>query len=291
MDFDGGFELVTLKSGLKSLRCLKRRETFHPVTGPWAEARHLHVEQQRLVERASAVPRFVVWDVGFGAAANALAAIHALAAVTGTEIEVHSFDRTLAPARFALANAEELGYLRGYETALGELLDSGASRIGEHLRWRLHLGDFGDLLRADVARGAGRELPAPHAILYDPYSPATNPEMWTLAHFALLFSRLDPSAPCLWTNYTRSSAVRVALLLAGFHVGAGWDIGGKSETTIASNLAELIAQPLGERWLERVRKSYGSAPLREAVYSQTPISEADLSDVRSLLRPGTPGSA
>ena len=56
-----------------SLRSLLHGETFHPVVGPMAEARELHVGQSRLVERARETGRLVVWDVGLGAAANAIA--------------------------------------------------------------------------------------------------------------------------------------------------------------------------------------------------------------------------
>ncbi len=281
-----GFELVTLQSGARSLRSRERGETFHPVTGPWVEANRLHVEQTRLRERAAAwaagpggpaAPggpsrHFVVWDVGFGAAANAIAAVEALRDSPGP-VEVHSFDKTRASIEFALEHAGELDYLAGYEAAAAELAREGSAGIGERVRWRLHLGDF--------ALGVSTpSLPAPHAILYDPYSPATNPEMWTLPHFERLFARLDPSVPCLWTNYTRATPVRVALLLAGFHVGRGCSVGGGAmggdkETTVASNRPELLERPLDARWLERVRKSYGSAPLRAAVYTQTPISPED----------------
>ena len=68
------FEIVTLKSGVQSLRSIQNRETFHPVVGPMVEARTLHVQAPRLIERAAGCSgRFVIWDVGLGAAANALA--------------------------------------------------------------------------------------------------------------------------------------------------------------------------------------------------------------------------
>ena len=109
-----------------------------------------------------------------------------------------------------------------------------------------------------------RAAPAPHAILYDPYSPAVNPELWTLEHFQALRACLDPEHPCLLTNYTRSTAVRVTLLLAGFHVGLGHATGEKDQTTIATNISSLLTDPLGPQWLTRVRRSTRSAPLRTA---------------------------
>ena len=114
------FEIVTLKSGVKSLRSVALRETFHPVTGPFAEANRLHVAQQRLAERcAAAAENFIVWDVGLGAGANALAAVEALAGCAG-RAEIHSFDKTLAPFEFAVAHAEELEYPLPHLEALVE---------------------------------------------------------------------------------------------------------------------------------------------------------------------------
>ncbi|MDR3607612.1 MAG: MnmC family methyltransferase [Oligoflexia bacterium] len=265
------FELVTLKSGIISLRSLENRETFHPVTGPKAEANILHVKQQRLVERSAALTAtggtFVIWDVGFGAAANVLATIEALKG-TGSRAEIHSFDKTTAPLEFALTHADELGYFGGHEKNLHHLISDRDVEITPHLRWKLHLGDFRETVK-------GASLPAPHAIIYDPYSPVGNPEMWTQDHFTRVRNSLNPDVPCLLTNYTRSTAVRVTLLLAGFFVGIGCEVGEKAETTIASNRLELLERPLEQSWLDRVRISRNSAPMTGPAYSQACISDED----------------
>ena len=70
------YSLVYLRNGACSVRSLAEDETFHPVIGPAAEAEALYVRQLRLPERVQATPgEFVIWDVGLGAAANALTAI------------------------------------------------------------------------------------------------------------------------------------------------------------------------------------------------------------------------
>jgi tRNA U34 5-methylaminomethyl-2-thiouridine-forming methyltransferase MnmC len=263
-----GFEIVTVQSGDRSLRSREFGETFHPVVGPMAEAVGLHVKQQRLVERAAtAGGRFVIWDVGLGAAANAIAAIEALAKPVGTgvRVELHSFDLTADALRFALAHADELGYVAGHAAAIQALLARGVSEDG-NLRWEFHAGDFRETMSV---------APAPHAVLYDPYSPQSNPAMWSLDHFTRLHARLVPEAPCLLTNYTRSTAVRVTLLLAGFFVGRGHATGEKDETTIATNDPALLELPLDLAWLERVRRSTNSAPLREGRAALAPIFPED----------------
>jgi tRNA U34 5-methylaminomethyl-2-thiouridine-forming methyltransferase MnmC len=272
------FELVTLKTGVISLRALDNKETFHPVTGPKVEASILHVQQQRLVERSlelmkstNGSGKFVIWDVGLGAAANVLTAIEAIENTDAT-IEIHSFDKSTAPLEFAIAHSRELGYLEAHHDKLNRLVAERRIQVSPRLTWILHLGDFQKTVM-------DASLAAPHAIIYDPYSPVGNSEMWSLAHFTRLRSRLDPEAPCLFTNYTRSTAVRVTLLLAGFHVGIGSEIGEKAETSVASNDPRMILRPLERSWLERVRISKNSAPLT-GPYSLAPISDEDFERLR-----------
>ena len=282
------FELVALAEGLYSLRARGNGQTFHPVIGPAAEARAVHVAGTRLVPRANAfvpsgteIDTFTIWDVGLGAAANALAAAEALAAgyYGDKDVTLLSFDHSLAALDFALANRDALIYPRPHASELARLRAEGAvglplplSDRGGIIRWSAQVADFPTLLAGPAA------LPCPHVVFYDPYSPTANPEMWTLETFTALFRRLRPDVPCLLTTYTRSTAVRVTLLLAGFHVGVGGASGEKDETTVATNTPGLLDVPLTRRWLEKkVYASTNAAPLRAAGggYTRNPISEED----------------
>ncbi len=274
------FEIVPLSNGVNSLRNLKNLETFHPAIGPEAEARILHTEQQKIVERARSSFDFSIWDVGLGAAANAVTVIRALESCLPPQhaapIVIHSFDKTLAPLEFALEKAKELKYIVGFEDRIHQLISLGNVRIDERIQWRLHLGEFYETIESTHLR-------APDAIFYDPYSVKSNPEMWSLAHFSTLFSKLDPNRPCLITNYTMSTYVRVTMLLAGFYVGSGCAVDKKAETTIFSNRLDLIERPLDRNWLvNRVRISHSAAAIREMPYEIAPISEADYAVLLSL---------
>lgn len=261
------FEIVTVQSGARSLWSREFGETFHPVIGPMAEAVALHVRQQRLVERATRMNEpFVIWDVGLGAAANAIAVLEAFAGSAHARVEMHSFDHTTSPVAFALQHADALQYLAPHTRAIAHLLTHGEWETAA-VRWLFHPGDF---------RATMHDAPAPHAILYDPYSPAANPDLWTLEHFAALRACLDSDRPCVLTNYTRSTAVRVTLLLAGFFVGLGHATGEKDQTTIAASALDLLEAPLDARWMERVRRSTRSAPLRQAASLPGNIHELDL---------------
>jgi len=267
-----GYKIVRLANGVHSVHSLAYRETFHPVVGPEAEAEALYVKQLRLVERIREhVGEFVIWDVGLGAAANALTVLRATRALP-CSIRVVSFDQTLEPLQFALHHAVTLGYFGGYEQLLRSLLKNhhaGFCDAAARVEWEFHLGDFPTLLTGALARLPARRFPVPNAILFDAFSPAKNPAMWTLPLFTNLFGLLDPQRPCALPTYSRSTMLRVTLLLAGFYVGAGHATGEKEETTIAANTLELIDEPLDREWLQRARRSSSAEPLREAVYRQT----------------------
>jgi tRNA U34 5-methylaminomethyl-2-thiouridine-forming methyltransferase MnmC len=108
--------------------------------------------------------------------------------------------------------------------------------------------------------------------MFDAFSPATNPAMWTQPLFSNLFRLLAPDRPCSLPTYSRSTMLRVTLLLAGFYVGIGHATGEKEETTIAANTLSLIAEPLDRRWLLRARRSTSAEPLWEPVYRQARLS-------------------
>jgi tRNA U34 5-methylaminomethyl-2-thiouridine-forming methyltransferase MnmC len=267
-----GYKIVKLASGVYSVHSFAERETFHPVTGPVAEAEALYVKQLRLPERlASHTGEFVIWDVGLGAAANVITVLRATRD-TQCPLRIISFDHTLEPLQFALENANALGYFNDYENAVEQLLKNHRTIFSDGRReitWELHLGDFPAFVRHPPP-----SIVHPHCILFDAFSPAKNPAMWTQPLFADLFRLLDPARPCALPTYSRSTMLRVSLLLAGFYVGAGHATGEKEETTIAANTLELLTEPLDKKWLQRVRNSTSAEPMWEPVYRQAPLADA-----------------
>jgi tRNA U34 5-methylaminomethyl-2-thiouridine-forming methyltransferase MnmC len=274
---DSRYQLVRLNNGVCSVRSLEDAETFHPVVGPVAEAETLYVNQLKLRERLeNHSGEFVIWDVGLGAAANALTVLQATREVA-CDIRLVSFDHTLEPLEFALKHTVELGYFDGYENQLKKFLREHRVTFQDgwqSVNWELHLGDFPTFLsKSKFKTQNSKSLPAPHAILFDAYSPAKNPAMWTLPLFNNLFQLLDPQRPCALPTYSRSTISRVTLLLAGFFVGIGHATGEKEETTIAANDLSLISEPLDRRWLDRAHRSHSAEPMIEAVYRCSPLRD------------------
>jgi hypothetical protein len=131
-----------------------------------------------------------------------------------------------------------------------------------------------------IGSAEAEQLPRPHAILFDAFSPATNPAMWTQALFSRIYQLLDPQRPCALPTYSRSTMLRVSLLLAGFYVGVGHATGEKEETTIAANSMILIHEPLDRKWLDRARRSTSAEPLWTPEYRQARMSEATWEKLR-----------
>src|ERR1019366_4743756 len=140
-----GYKLVKLASGAHSVHSVAHGETFHPVIGPVAEAEALYVNQIRLRDRLkNHSGEFVIWDVGLGAAANALAVLRATRGIA-CNIRLVSFDHTIEPLEFALGHAADLGYFGGYENHLNEFIR--AHRVAfqdgrQSVDWEFHLDDF-----------------------------------------------------------------------------------------------------------------------------------------------------
>ena len=278
-----GYKIIRLANGVHSVHSLAYRETFHPVVGPVAEAEALYVKQLRLVERIRGhVGEFVIWDVGLGAAANALTVLRATRDLA-CAIRLVSFDNSIEPLRFALHHAATLGYFDRYGPLAQTLMDRHSARFQngrQPASWTLHLGDFPALLALSLSRLPARSLPAPHAIFFDAYSPAKNPAMWTLPLFTHLFRLLDPKRPCALPTYSRSTMLRATLLLAGFYVGVGRATGEKEETTIAANTLDLIDEPLDRKWLQRAQRSTSAEPLRQPLYRQARLAPETMEELQ-----------
>jgi tRNA U34 5-methylaminomethyl-2-thiouridine-forming methyltransferase MnmC len=262
MPRDGDFELVTLRNGARAVRHTGHGEVMHPSIGPWQEARALYVEQSQLGEKLQQEgPPLCVWDVGLGAGTNAVAALtcaRELGEHQRRALKVVSFEVDLAPLRLALADGEGFPFLQPFADA-GRALTSAQRWSEGLLEWELRLGDAAARWRAEAS--------TPHAdecadlIFFDPFSPASNPNLWTPHAFALLrgHTREDGDGCTLFT-YSAATPTRVSLLLGGFFVGTGIATGMKKETTVAATRRELLREPLDERWLARWERSTAQAP-------------------------------
>lgn len=266
------FQIVALRSGINTLRTLEHQETFHPGVGPMQEARHLHVDQHQFLKRIESLPAgepLIIWDVGLGAAANAIAILEYFQEnPIPTPVELHSFDRSRTALEFALQHDRELEYITPWIATLQTLLQEKTLQI-QNVRWAFHEGDFRETVSLP-------QIPPPHSTIFDPYSPQSNPELWIIEVFQKLREKVG-ERHCLLTSYSRSTSVRTTLLFAGWFIGSGSATGNKEETSLAATHLSLLEKPLPCSWLQRVSKSHKTGPLTATLsFPQTAIEIVDL---------------
>jgi queuine tRNA-ribosyltransferase len=245
----GEFAVVDSPHGFSSIQHVPSGEVMHSINHPDEEAAQVYVGQSAAIARALSgpLPRpLVVWDVGLGAAHNAMALVRALDAAPGHgAVELVSFEHDLDALRLALRHASrKFPHLR--HPAPHRVCNVGSFQR-EGLRWTLHEGDF-------LAHYAAS--PAPDVVFYDPFSQKVNTPMWSLAVFRLLFAHL--ARPAELITFSSSTAIRSSLLAAGFHVARGVASGPRDETTIAFALGDRDQAPhrlLGRDWLDRRSRS------------------------------------
>jgi tRNA U34 5-methylaminomethyl-2-thiouridine-forming methyltransferase MnmC len=231
------------------------RETMHPHLGPWAEATRLYAGgsglERALTGRAQPGERaeLVVFDVGLGGAANALAAIACREGIVragrqARPLAIVSFERELAALAFALDQAERLDYLSGHVAAVRAILAAGAWEA-PGVRWELRQGDFVQLIQVEPRRA--------DIVFYDPFSHRTNPELWSVPVLQAVYRSRRPGSGQRLVTYSSAFGVRAALLLAGYFVGEGVRLDGRPTTLAATSFADL-EQPLDPVWLGRWRR-------------------------------------
>jgi tRNA U34 5-methylaminomethyl-2-thiouridine-forming methyltransferase MnmC len=252
----GKYEIVTLRHGAKAIRDRASGEIMHPSVGPWVEANQLYVDQSRLSERLSAPGDgpVVIFDVGLGGGANAIAALtraRDLGRERARPLTVVSFDRSLEALLLAASAEAAFPFLSPWRTAVDALSDAGAWTEGD-LSWRYLPGDFRDqVAQAGVLADV---------VFFDPFSPNAEPECWSVKALTQMRGGMRDSPPATLFTYSAATPTRVALLLSGLYVGAGLGVATKVETTVAATAPEALASPLGERWLARWRRSPHRGP-------------------------------
>lgn len=248
-------------------------ERMHPLLEPIAEATALYVDHgiyaldvlcQSDCEGRSTI---VIWDVGLGAAANALAWLHKLKGSSwGAQprpfIHIVSFDITLEPLILAYSSPELFPHLD-----CPEIRDFVSNGIWEEegIKWEFVSGDF---------RERFHSAPAPTIICYDPFSQEVNPAMWGAELLNEICWRWQPR-PVLFITYSTATAFRAMFLSNGWYVAHGGPVGRRSESTLAvspagfrSGFMPPFVELLGSVWRGRFLRSDKPWPMRLAPSEQ-----------------------
>jgi queuine tRNA-ribosyltransferase len=268
---DSPFRIIPCLDGSHTLHDERVGHGMHSHVGPDEESRRIYVEASRLTERlrepaterlrAADPEPLVLWDVGMGIAANALAALDCRRALARANpaavlrpLRIASFESDLRGLRLALDAPAEFPLLTPHRDALETLLDERRwSEPG--CEWTLHEGDFAANFR---------DAPVPELVYWDFYSPPSCPALWSVGNFARVVEAARPRSelglPTHLFTYSAATPVRAAMLLAGLYVGLGSRTSMKTESTEASTVPGFLAAPLGASWLAKWDRSSRRRP-------------------------------
>jgi queuine tRNA-ribosyltransferase len=256
----GKYEVfIRQDSGVASIRDRMSGETMHSSNNPAEEASLLYVEQPQLSRRfaENLDTPLVIWDVGLGAATNAMEILRCYERVSQEQparpVTLISFEYDLDSLDLCLTHQQHFPHVR--HPAPHALRRNGQWRSRDgRFRWLLQTGDFFEM---------NSDVPAADIIIYDPFSYKVDSACWSANAFRRLFGLCNGKSIELYT-YSASTAVRAGMLAAGFSVGQGAGTGQKRETTVAGTNPDCIAPYavaiLGDAWLARWRRSDAPHP-------------------------------
>lgn len=257
----GRFEIVQ-QGDIAGIRDTQSGEIMHSVNDPHEEARRLYIDQSGLMDilrqTETSTDPVVVWDVGLGAAFNAMALVGAYEAAGDRgeklrPLRICSFEIDTDPLKLVIGQPWLFPHARhaGPHTINSENLWRSKKLP---LSWELFRGDF--LETMDLA-------PPPRVIFHDPFSAKVDGPLWHHECFRRM-RKAASGEDCLLLTYSRSTAIRSALLAAGFFVGQGLPSGPKPETTVAAlrtqDLQRCGRPLLGPEWLKRWERSQARFP-------------------------------
>ncbi len=238
------YVITQTSTGIYSFKHLATNEILHGQVGPWQEANLLYVDHSGIKESQSDL--FVVYDIGMGCGSQLFAMYEAF--IKNNNIKklcVVSFDLEKNGLLSLKENISYFPYLSDYTDLLNLLIlnDKVMIHTADHreFEWIFIKGDFSQLIPEIF-----NSLPNADVVCYDFFSPAKHPHLWTYQLFAKLYIKSNLEVKLI--TYTSATAVRAALLAAGFFVGFGPISGKKAKSTIATKKKSNLTDPLPEVW-------------------------------------------
>jgi tRNA U34 5-methylaminomethyl-2-thiouridine-forming methyltransferase MnmC len=203
------FERLETADGSSTLLHPLFKEAYSSVHGALTQARRLYLE----LTRTHLHPKPRVLEIGFGLGVNLRVTLES-ALSRGVRLEYLGYE--FAPVERALLESVEVPLGEVARGVWAQVLERwpGASRSLEPLRL---LGEWGSLeIRFEDVTKAQFPRAWATAIYLDPFSPAVNPEPWSLEVMRKLHRTARPGA---WlATYSVAGSVRRNLTQAGFEV-------------------------------------------------------------------------
>ncbi len=243
------YKIVKTGDGTLSFYSSDYDEAMHSLSGAYEEALLKHVYPSMVLDFTG--ERIVVLDVGFGLGYNILALIREFMKSNSDRfLQIISLEKDLS--HLPLLERINFNDDRDYIYDSIRMTAQSGSFIAERYSVEIVIGDARDSLkkmdRGDI-----------NAVFHDPYSPAKNPELWTVEFFQEL--RRVTNSNAIITTYSSALQVRRALIEAGFRIGSGPSVGGKREGTLATVSGSIKTLSSGS--IANIKKDPRSVPYRD----------------------------
>jgi tRNA U34 5-methylaminomethyl-2-thiouridine-forming methyltransferase MnmC len=217
------YKTVVTEDGSISLFSSEFNELMHTKNGAYEEALIKHVYQSKVLETSS--PQLNVLDIGFGTGYNILALLNEFdKQKKECFLNIYSleYDKSSLPLLEKIEFHDERDAI--YEKILT------AFRAGYYrdpqCQIKIVTGDARQSVKGFVQARLSFDI-----FFQDPFSPAKNPELWSLDYFKKIYLLMSDTA--ILTTYSAAPQIRRAMLLAGMHIGKAVSLGKKKAGTLA----------------------------------------------------------
>lgn len=249
-----------------SIKQISSGETMHAISDPIVEANAIYIQQAKIEERLQK-KSLTIWDVGMGAATNAMAVLMESEKIykkfpeLKNKIHLESFEIDLDPLKLAQSSQKIFSYLK--HPAPFQILEKKQwTSKDEKINWKLFHGDF--LKQFE-------EASFPDLIFYDPFSFKADVDLWKLSFFEKMVQWLKnhpEKRQVYFISYTNSNKNRARLAASGFHLAKGVPAPPKEATTLGFLEREENSEIkyLDEKWFNTWKSGHAfEAELEEKV--------------------------
>ncbi|MCU0821378.1 MAG: MnmC family methyltransferase [Spirochaetes bacterium] len=270
------YKIITTEDSTVSLYSEEYQQAMHSVSGAYEEALLKHVLPGGLLD--SHRPDMNVLDIGSGIGYNMLALIYeSRKRIPRPKVKIISLEKDFA--YLSLMKKINFGDERDYIYKIIIMAFETGHAVYDNCELELRRGDARQTICSidDIFFDA---------VFHDPYSPARNPELWTVDFFLEVRRRTFPHG--ILTTYSSASQIRSALLEAGFKIGKGPSVGKKREGTLASADGNIPCMNGDE--IAALKDNIKSVPYRDCDLKGTrdEILQRRIDEMRILRARGNP---
>jgi tRNA U34 5-methylaminomethyl-2-thiouridine-forming methyltransferase MnmC len=230
---DSRWSICITDDGSPTLVDRELGDSMHSGCGALAETEHVYLRNSGISDRLEQRFPSRVLEVGLGTGLGCLLTAM-LANRLQTPVDYVALENKLTP----VAVVEQLRFdQQGIEPALVDDYCRVIALAGNETVAKGCLGKYGllSIYQSDAVAWDGNGEAAFDAVYFDPYSPSTNPDLWTASVLQRMYNLLSPNGRLV--SYCVNRQVRDTLSEVGFHVTrVPGPVGGKREVLVAHKL-------------------------------------------------------